>query len=174
LIDMPLIAFKPSLAPNAPAHIVHNDGKVIIATWERHVLSLWRSEITSVGMSIWTRCLCEHSKQHPGKKLHAVAYLEPEAIFDGSDSTFQATVESLKRVQSMVAAMAMVYPREGFWSAAMRGRLTAMFNESSIAVPYSLSPNLPEAIAWLSEHGASDMEAPLAGLSAQFDALRAL
>jgi hypothetical protein len=171
---MSMNAFKPSLAPIGPARIVHNDGMLIIATWERHILSLWRSEITSTGVAVWTRHVTEHSKQHPGKKLHAFAYLEPESMFDGSDATFNATVEALKRVEIMVAAMVMVYPRDGFWSAAMRGRLTAMFNESSCGVPYSLHANVAEGIAWLSEHGASDMDVSLQGLSAQFDALRAL
>ncbi len=171
---MPIMSFKPSLAPNGRAQIVHNDGKLIVATWERHVLSVWRSEITSVGVATWTRCTTDLAKQHPGKKLHAFGYLEPESQFDPSESTFRATVDTLKRVESIVAAMVMVYPREGFWSAAMRGRLTAMFTESSCGVPYSLHPNVPEGIAWLSEHGVSDMDVPFAGLSAQFDALRAL
>ena len=171
---MPLTGFRPSLAPNGPAQIVHNDGKLIVATWERHLLSLWRSEITSVGVSIWTRCATDFGKQLAGKKMNSFGYLEPEALFEGSEATFSATVDTLKRVESVVAAMVMVYPREGFWSAAMRGRLTAMFTESSCGVPYSVHPNVPEAIAWLGEHGPSDMNVSLMGLSAQFDALRML
>lgn len=171
---MPVIAFKPSLAPTGPAQIVHNDGKLIIASWERHLLSVWRTEILSPGLAVWSRCLNELSKQYPGKKLNAIGYIEIDSMLDGSESTFQASVETLKRLESIVAAMAIIYPREGFWNAAMRGRLTAVFTESSCSVPYSVHPNVAEAIAWLSEHGAGDVSVPFAGLSAQFDALRAL
>jgi hypothetical protein len=156
------------------ARVVHNDGTLIIASWERHFLSVWRQAITPVGIATWTRLLDDMRRQHPGQRLNAFGYLERESMFDASDATFQATVDTLKRVESFVAAMVMVYAREGFWSATMRGRLTAMFNESNCSVPYAVHPTLPEAIAWLAERGAKDVQVDAGALAQQLETLRKL
>lgn len=165
-------ALKPSL-PEA-ARVLHNDGTLIIATWESYFLSVWRTPVAPVGVAIWNRLLMEMHKQQPGKRLHSLAYLEPTSMFDTSDATFHAIVESLKRVESFCAAMVTIYNREGFWNATMRGKLTAMFNESNSAVPYAVHPTLHEAIVWLAERGAKESHVDQHGLAQQVESLRKL
>jgi hypothetical protein len=157
--------------PDEP-RIVHADQNFVIGTWSRHIVSVWRREIDSLGVATWGRYLADLQKQFPSQRLNVVGYLEPECIFDGSPSTFQACVDILKRFDGSVAAMAMVYNREGFWNAAMRGRLTSIFNESNAGVPYSLHPTLAEALEWLAENGASDIEAHPQALARAVEALR--
>jgi hypothetical protein len=170
--SLPVNLSKPSLSVSEDMRIVHNDGSFLVSTWERHVISVWRREITGFAVATWGRYLADLLKQHPGQRLNVVGYLEPECLFDGSPGTFQACVELLRRFEGSVAAMTMIYNREGFWNAAMRGRLTAIFNESSSSVPYALHPTLNEALEWLAEHGASDIDAHPLALARQVEALR--
>jgi hypothetical protein len=163
---------KPSLSALDPIRIAHNDGALVVGTWERHIISVWRREISAFGVATWGRHLGELSKQHPGQRLNVVGYLEPVCVFDGSPDTFQACVDLLKRFEGSTAAMAMIYDREGFWNAAMRGRLTAIFNESASPIPYSLQPTLNGALEWLAEHGARDIDAQPLALAKQVETLR--
>jgi hypothetical protein len=162
-----------SLSPGPDdVRVVHADANFVIGTSGRHIISVWRHEIGPMGVATWGRYLTDLQKQYPGQRLNTVAYLEPECVFDGSPATFQACVEMLKRLDGSVAAMAMIYNREGFWNAAMRGRLTAIFNESNAGVPYALHPALAEALEWLAENGASDIEAHPQSLARSVEALR--
>jgi hypothetical protein len=163
---------RSSLPGPDEVRVVHADESFVIGTSGRHIISVWRREIGSLGVATWGRYLTDLQKQFPGQRLNSVSYLEPECLFDGSPATFQACVDMLKRFDGSVAAMAMIYNREGFWNAAMRGRLTSIFNESNAGVPYSLHPTLTEALEWLAENGAPDIEAHPQSLARSVEALR--
>lgn len=163
---------KSSLAPREAVRILHSDAAIAVGALDRQAILVWRTEITSYGVAISLRHLADLLKQYPGQRINIFSYIEPVVAFDGSTSTFQACTEALKRLGDAVAASAMVYNREGFWNAAMRGRLTSIFNESNSGIPYALHPTLPEALAWLAEHGAQGIEVSPQALSMAVETLR--
>lgn len=165
-------AIKSSLAAREAAQLLHADANYVVATWERHVIVIWRSEISVHGVATWSRAMAELKQQHGGKPINVFVYIEPECHFTGSPTTFEACVDALKRFQDVVAGTSIVYEREGFWNAAMRGRVTAIHNESKAEVPYALHPSVDQALAWLTEHGADDLDLPTGALAAQLHALR--
>jgi hypothetical protein len=163
---------KPSLAVHEEARVLHADPIYVVATWNRHVLVVWRREISVPGVAHWSRGMADLKQQNPGQRVNVLVYIEPECQFTGSPVTFAACVEALKRFEDVVAATAMVYDREGFWSAAMRGRVTSIHSESKTELPYSMHQTLAQAIAWLSEHGAHDLKGHAQALTRVVEALR--
>jgi hypothetical protein len=168
----PMNARKTTQPAGADIQVLYRDEALAIGFWERHFISIWRQEISSQGVAILSRHMAEVLKQHPGQRIHSVTYLEPACLFEGSPGTFQASVEMLKRFENSIAAVATVYNREGFWSAAMRGRFTAIFSESTANVRNALFPTLPEALLWLAQYGAPDIAAQPELLAKQVEALR--
>jgi hypothetical protein len=57
----------------------------------------------------------------------------------------------LKRHEGTIVGTAVVYNRDGFWSASMRGQVMAINTESKAGIPHFVTPSLPAACAWLLE-----------------------
>lgn len=148
---------KPSPGLREAPRIVHADQGYVIATWNRHVIVIWRREISVPGVAHWSRAMAELKQQHAGLRINVLVQIEPECQFTGSPVTFEACVEALKRFEDVVAGTAIVYDRGGFWNATMRGRVTAIHNESKAELPYSMHQTLLQAIDWLGEKGADDL-----------------
>jgi hypothetical protein len=163
---------KPSLAVHEEARVLHADPIYVVATWNRHVLVVWRREISVPGVAHWSRSMAELKQQNPGRRINVLVYVEPACQFGASPVTFAACVDALKRFEDVVAATAIVYDREGFWNAAMRGRVTAIHNESKTELPYSMHQTLAQAIEWLRENGADDLQGHPQALSDAVEALR--
>jgi hypothetical protein len=132
-------------------HVVHSDAIYGVATWGRFVLVVWRREMTAPGVAMAGRAITQVTQSHPGQRVGVVVLIETDCAFAGSATAFEAGVDALKRYGSSLAATAMAYDREGFWTATLRGRVQSSFAESKTAVPYILRPTLTEACTWLKE-----------------------
>ena len=169
---MAVTAIKPSSPAPDGARIVHADTGYVMGVWDRHIIAIWRREISAPGVATWSRAMAELQKQHPGQRINVIVYIEPECLFADSPITFEACVDAGKRFESVMAATAIIYNREGFWSATMRGRFTAIHNESKVEPPYAMHPSLAGAIEWLGEHGARDLAINPQALELTVEALR--
>lgn len=162
----------PGAAARDAPHVLHADDSHVIGTWRRHVVVIWRREISVPGVALWSRSMGDLLKAHPGQRINTFVYVEETCAFSGSPVTFAACVDALKRFESGVAATAVVYAREGFWNAAMRGRVTAIHSESKAETPYVLQPSLSAAIEWLSTKGDDELKAQALALAPIVEALR--
>lgn len=168
---MPNSVRRPSDEIPGAIELIQTDERFAVANWGRYNLMIWRTEITALGVSIWTRAIGQLKQTHPGLRLGQITWIEPNCSFLQDSSAFPACVEALRRFSDCLAGSAVVYARDGFWNATMRSRVTAIHSESKSAVPFALRPTLAEAHAWLREQAA---ELPSITVAALTDAMQDL
>jgi hypothetical protein len=161
--------------PSTPSklELVHSDAGCAVAIWDRYVLVVWRQQVTAVGVTLCARAMTRAKQNHPGQRIAALVYMEPEVSLSGSSSTFQACAEELRRHEVDLAGYAVAYEREGFWNAAIRGRIMAINAESKTDIAFALRPTLAEACTWLKEHAADLPPIPTDALVRAVEELRA-
>lgn len=169
---LPNSARRPSDEPES-LDLIQADRGFSVANWGRYNLLVWRAEISALGVSVWTRAFSQLKQAFPGQPLGQLTLIEPECVFGQSPSAFPACVEALRRFSDCLAASAVVYTREGFWNAAMRGRVMAMHGESKTEVPFALRPTLADAYAWMREHAPGLPNVTLGALEQAMQELRA-
>ena len=168
---MPNSVRRPTDEMPVTLELIQADPRFAVANWGRYNLMVWRTEISSLGVSIWTRAIGQLKQTHPNQRLGQITWIEPECLFLQDSSAFPACVEALKRFSDCLAGSAVVYARDGFWNATMRSRVTAIHSESKSDVPFALRPTLGEAHTWLKEQ-ATDL--PAMTLAALTDAMQEL
>lgn len=110
---------------------------------------VWRTRVSVPGVAVVTRGIEKLLQGDPTERFGVLVHVESACELQKDNSVFQACVEELKRHGRRMAGYAVVYNREGFWNAAMRGRVMAIGSESKSEVPFAMRPTLLEACGWL-------------------------
>ena len=169
---MPISAQRPIDESPDTLDVLHADERCALANWGRYNLIVLRREVSTLGISLWARAMTQLKQGQPGVRFGNLTWVETECNFSQDQQAFPACIEALPRFSDCLAGCAVVYGREGFWNAAMRGRVMAVRNESKAGVPMTMHPNLPDAYAWLSEQASDLPTIAQPALTRAMDALR--
>lgn len=154
------------------ADVVHSSPAFLVATWQHHVIVIWRQAVSVVGVAVWSRAMTQLQTEHPGRPSNTLVYIEPGCRFADAPETLVAHTDALKRFGDAHAATVVVYEGAGFGKAALRARLMAIHGERKTGVPYALTSSLAEAVEWLAERGAADLREHALTLAPIVEALR--
>lgn len=115
----------------------------------RALCVVWRTRVSVPGVAMVARGIEKLLQADPAQRFSVLVHVESACELQKDNSVFQACVDELKRHGRRMAGYAVVYNREGFWNAAMRGRVMAIGSESKSEVPFAMRPTLLEACGWL-------------------------
>src|SRR5262245_59805291 len=101
-----------------------------------------RQEMSALGAAIWARAMNQLKQTYPDRRCGQLTSFETECSLVQDGLAYAACVEALQRFGDRLAASAVIYAREGFWSATLRGRVTAMHHDSKIEIPYAMHSSL--------------------------------
>jgi hypothetical protein len=167
-----VLARRPTSEFPESLNSLYTDPRFSLANWGRFNLMVCRQEISALGAAIWARAMNQLKQTYPGRRFGQLTWIEAECSLVQDDLAYAACVEGLQRFGDCMAASAVIYAREGFWNATLRGRVTAMHHDSKIEIPYAMHPSLADAAAWLGEHAPDLPALDVPALTRAFEQLR--
>lgn len=135
----------------AELHERYSDPVFSLGLLDRCLLSVWRRDTSTHSTFQVARAVQELRTLQPDIKLALLSLVEPDCVVPASEDVARAWCDLLKRQEGTIVGTAVVYNREGFWSASMRGQVMAINTESKAGIPHFVTPSLPAACAWLVE-----------------------
>ena len=168
-----------SVIPNARAGlepslaILHSDETYALGTFDRYLLATWRKEVSMLGALHWGRALGELCSAQAGRPTGSLTFMEPDCTYPTQEPVESTFGESMGRYSAVLRATATVYPRDGFWGAALRGQVTSVHRDLPVPIRFLVTTRAEDAASWLVETLAEASSERGAALNQALNELRA-
>lgn len=152
-------------------NVRHCDRELSLGVLDRFVMMAWRHSSNGAAMFPAMRAIHELRSERPQVRLVLLSLVEPDCEVPASPDVARSWSDVLKRHEGAIVGTAVVYNRDGFWSAVMRSQVMAIHTESKAGIPHFVSPSVEAACGWLA--ALLDAPPPLSLLVEAAERLRA-